>query len=59
MSELNQLKQKLISQYPYKFELHAHTNPASGCSELLVGLYTVSSLSIHAVGLLDGCDIAS
>ena len=34
MSELNQLKQKLISQYPYKFELHAHTNPASGCSEL-------------------------
>ena len=34
MSELATLKQQLMAEYPYKFELHAHSNPASGCSEL-------------------------
>lgn len=28
------VKQALLSQYPYKIELHAHSNPASGCSEI-------------------------
>ena len=27
------LKEELFEKYPYKTELHAHTNPASGCSE--------------------------
>lgn len=34
MSNIQELKQQLIAQYPYKFELHAHSNPASGCSDL-------------------------
>ena len=34
MSKLTDLKQQLMAEYPYKFELHAHSNPASGCSDL-------------------------
>ena len=34
MSKLAALKQQLMAEYPYKFELHAHSNPASGCSDL-------------------------
>ncbi len=34
MGKLQELKQKLMTEYPYKFELHAHSNPASGCSDL-------------------------
>ncbi len=34
MSKMKELKQQLIAGYPYKFELHAHSNPASCCSEL-------------------------
>jgi histidinol phosphatase-like PHP family hydrolase len=33
MTDLKQLKEQLIAQHPYKFELHAHSNPASACSE--------------------------
>ena len=28
------LKSKLLKQYKYRIELHAHTSPASGCSEI-------------------------
>ncbi len=28
------LKQELLAKYPYKVELHAHSNPASRCSEI-------------------------
>lgn len=28
------MKEKLKAQYPYRIELHAHTYPASGCSEI-------------------------
>ncbi len=34
MGKIQELKQQLITAYPYKFELHAHSNPASGCSDL-------------------------
>ena len=34
MPNLAALKQQLMAEYPYKFELHAHSNPASGCSDL-------------------------
>ncbi len=27
-------KNKLLSQYKYRIELHAHTSPASACSEI-------------------------
>lgn len=31
---MNHLKEQLTSAYPYRIELHAHTNPVSSCSEL-------------------------
>ena len=34
MSKIQELKQQLLAEYPYQFELHAHSNPASCCSEL-------------------------
>lgn len=34
MSHLADLKQQLAERYRYKFELHAHSHPASGCSDL-------------------------
>lgn len=34
MSKIQELKHKLMAEYPYKFELHAHSKPASGCSDL-------------------------
>lgn len=34
MDTLATIKQQLTEKYRYKFELHAHSNPASGCSEL-------------------------
>lgn len=33
-AETNNIKQKLIKLYPYKTELHAHSSPASKCSEV-------------------------
>lgn len=30
-----ELKERLFKQYPYRIELHAHTSPASSCSEIL------------------------
>ena len=34
MESLSAIKQQLIQRYRYKFELHAHSHPASGCSDL-------------------------
>ena len=34
MSHLADLKQQLAERYRYNFELHAHSHPASGCSDL-------------------------
>ena len=34
MSKIQEIKQQLLAQYPYKFELHAHSSPASCCSDL-------------------------
>ena len=34
MSKIQEIKQQLIAEYPYKFELHCHSNPVSGCSDL-------------------------
>ena len=34
MKDLNQIKQQILEQYHFKFELHAHSYPASGCSDL-------------------------
>lgn len=34
MNRLQELKQQLLAAHPYKIELHAHSTPASGCSEL-------------------------
>ncbi len=31
---MNNLKETLLQTYPYRVELHAHTNPVSGCSEI-------------------------
>ena len=32
--DLKQLKAQLSEEYRYRIELHAHTNPASGCSDV-------------------------
>ena len=32
--DLKQLKKELLSHYKYRIELHAHTSPASGCSQV-------------------------
>lgn len=34
MLKMQTQKQLLSEQYPYRIELHAHTNPTSGCSEV-------------------------
>ena len=34
MDTLATIKQQLTEKYRYKFELHAHSNPASGCSDI-------------------------
>ena len=34
MNPAKNIKEALIKEYPYRIELHAHTNPASGCSEM-------------------------
>ena len=31
---LKDLKSELLSQYEYQIEMHAHTSPASGCSQV-------------------------
>ena len=31
---INELKNQILSQYKYQIELHAHTNPVSGCSQI-------------------------
>lgn len=31
---LKELKKELLSEYKYQIELHAHTSPASGCSQI-------------------------
>ncbi len=32
--KLQELKDELLARYTYRIELHAHTSPASGCSEI-------------------------
>ena len=32
---IKELKEQLLSQYKYQIELHAHTSPASGCSQIM------------------------
>jgi len=32
---LKEFKQNLAEQYPFRIEMHAHTKPISGCSEIL------------------------
>ena len=48
-----EIKSQLEKEYKYKLELHAHSNPASGCSEVsvpdLVALY--AELGYHGVVL--------
>ena len=34
MDALQNIKKQLQDTYSYRIELHAHTNPASGCSEI-------------------------
>lgn len=34
MKKIKELKRELLSQYKYQIELHAHTSPASGCSQI-------------------------
>ena len=34
MNPVNKLKEKLVKKYRYRTELHAHTSPASPCSEI-------------------------
>lgn len=47
----NAIKDSLSSIYPFRIELHAHTNPVSGCSEIppeeLVRIY--SEKGIHGI----------
>ena len=35
MAYYHAIKEQLLKQYPYRIELHAHTNPVSGCSCIL------------------------
>lgn len=35
MTSIERMKQELTKQYPYRIELHAHTKPVSGCSDVL------------------------
>lgn len=48
-----EIKEALSLQYPYRIELHAHTNPVSGCSEIspeeLVRVY--GQMGFHGVVL--------
>ena len=45
------MKEHIFKQYPYRIELHAHTTPASSCSNLkpeeLVQLYHEKGLVIQ------------
>ncbi len=34
MINTDEIKQQLLTAYPYRIELHAHTSPASGCSRV-------------------------
>ena len=34
MESITALKQELFKKYPYRVELHAHTSPVSGCSQI-------------------------
>ena len=51
-AETSKIKQKLIDLYPYKAELHAHSSPASTCSEVPaedgVKLYAQKGYSVIA-----------
>ena len=53
-----QLKAELLTRYPFKLELHAHTSPASSCSELapaeLISRY--QNLGFHAVVITNHVD---
>ena len=50
---VQEIKEQLESEYKYKLELHAHSNPASGCSEVsapdLVATY--AGMGYHGVVL--------
>ena len=47
----NEIKSYLESIYPYRIELHAHTTPVSGCSQITPEMMaeTYSALGYHAV----------
>ena len=49
--DLQALKTELTSNYKYRIELHAHTSPASGCSQVTPKdmAYTYKSLGYDAV----------
>lgn len=46
-------KNKLLSEYKYRIELHAHTSPASGCSQILPEemVLTYKNLGYNAVAI--------
>ena len=48
-----EIKTLLEKEYPYKLELHAHSNPASGCSEVPVSdlVATYAGMGYHGVVL--------
>lgn len=47
------VKHQLLEQYPYRIEMHAHTSPASPCSQILPEemVTTYSRLGYHAVAI--------
>ena len=49
--QAKEFKEQLKEQYPFRIELHAHTHPVSGCSQVspeeLVNLY--ADLGYHAL----------
>lgn len=51
--DLNKLKSNLKDEYKYRIELHAHTSPASGCSEILPAemVDTYKSLGFDAIAI--------
>ncbi len=48
-----EIKEKLLREYPYKTELHAHTYPISPCSEFSPAqlVETYRSIGVHAIVL--------
>jgi len=48
-----EIKEQLVKEYPYRLELHAHSNPASGCSEVPAPdlVATFAKLGYHGIVL--------